>query len=290
MNPLSFNRAYEELDTLEFMRRDASDFWFACVDIEVIKDRRLSPCDKTVFAIVCGHVNVQTRSGPLRIKSIAEEVGCNVRSVQESMKILFERGIIERVERFENGKQRASLYKIIGHLAPCYRGAKSASCGKSTPLRGTKKDTSLRGLNAYEVKDTHPLEREAILLAAGTEAPASDLDLSEGSFWLDKAPVIMKETLDYFLLKTGRAGIAPEELSALYALEKIHTPQRVNKEIAGAIERFQRNGRLSSELTLIYIYKSLRNQNSLKYVKDKSFLKQEMHKEESPDPYAGAYL
>jgi hypothetical protein len=106
----------------------------------------------------------------------------------------------------------------------------------------------------------------------------------------EKVPDIMKETLDYFMIKTGRTGIAPAELTALVNLEKIHTPHRVNKEIAKAVERFCQRGSNLSELTLTYIYKSLQHQNSLKNVKYQSTPKQEIYEEYSPDPYAGAYL
>ena len=124
-------------DALYFQPRGASDFWFACVDIDVIRDKTLSPCDKAVFAVICTHVNVQTRDCPLRVKTIAEEANCSVRSVQESLKALTERGIIERIECFENGKQKASIYKIVGHRAPCYRGAEFAPTVK-TPSGGVQ--------------------------------------------------------------------------------------------------------------------------------------------------------
>lgn len=92
------------------------------------------------------------------------------------------------------------------------------------------------------------------------------------------------------MLKTGRTKISPEELSALLELEKIHTPQRVNREIAEAVRRFQLLGRSLPALTLIYIYKSLQFQNSRKYVKRKLPPGEEFEEDELPDPYAGAYL
>ena len=128
-------------NTLQFQPRGASDFWFACVDIDVMRDKILSPCDKAVFAVICTHVNVQTRDCPLRVKTIAEETNCSVRSVQESLKALVARGVIERIERFENGKQKASVYKIVGHRALCYRGTESA------PAIKTEKNPTHRGAN-----------------------------------------------------------------------------------------------------------------------------------------------
>jgi hypothetical protein len=83
---LPFKSLKLTLDVLEFTGRNSADFWFACVDLAVIKDKAFSPCNKTVFAVICGHVDVQTRSCPLKVKTIAEETGCSARSVQESLK------------------------------------------------------------------------------------------------------------------------------------------------------------------------------------------------------------
>jgi hypothetical protein len=107
---------------------------------------------------------------------------------------------------------------------------------------------------------------------------------------LGDAPSAMRETLEYFLLKTGRTGIGHEELAALRALEGIHTPARVNKEIALAVDRFEKKGRHLSRLTLRYIYMSLRHQNSLKNVRRQSQPQMRAKKETIADPYAGCYL
>ena len=149
--------AIQSNDSFQFQPRGASDFWFACVDIEVIRDKTLSPCDKAVFAVICTHVNVQTRDCPLRVKTIAEEANCSVRSAQESLKALTERGVIERVECFENGKQKASIYKIVGHRAQCYRGADFAPTFGSRTGRGAESDVlSLLEPNIYDIKNTSP--------------------------------------------------------------------------------------------------------------------------------------
>jgi hypothetical protein len=299
-------------DFLEFEGRASSDFWFACVDLDVIKDKTLSPCDKAVYSVICAHANVQTRSCPLRVKTIAEEANCSVRSAQESLKALAKRGVIERVERFENGKQKASFYKIIGHRAPSYGGAESAPSAKnaetttrrdanSAPTSescapgGAENDVlSLRESNINDKKDHSPSERDASLPPddrySSDRYANDDLLAPDEVFAFGGAPSAMRETLDYFLFLTGRAGISPEELSALRALDKIHTPGRVNREISLAAERFRQKNRLLSELTLVYIYRSLQHQNSLKFAKSKALPKWEMRKEVFPDPFEGGYL
>jgi DNA-binding Lrp family transcriptional regulator len=325
-------------ETLEFEGRAPSDFWFACVDIAVIKDSTLSTCDKAVYSVICAHVNVRTRACPLRVKTIAEEANCSVRSVQESLKTLVERGVVERAQCFENGQQKASVYKIIGYRAQCYRGADSAVSANSVDFRGAgdaggaKNDASkgaystpipgfctlrdakndvlsLREPNIYENKAASPSERgtssprganfEEVITPGETANPSEGSSCTNGDDLIapDEAPPAMRETVEYFLLKTGRTGIQPEELSALRALEEIHTPARVNKEIAQAVERFEKNDKPLSSLTLVYIYKSLQYQNSRKHIPGKSPPKRSTSvggfremEENIPDPYAGAYL
>jgi predicted transcriptional regulator len=109
--------------TVEFEAREQSDFWFACVDISVIRDTSLSPCDKAVFAVICSYVNIQSRHWILKVQTIADAAGCGIRTAQKSLQALVNRGVIERISRFENGKQKASTYRIIGHRAKCYESA-----------------------------------------------------------------------------------------------------------------------------------------------------------------------
>jgi hypothetical protein len=237
---------------------------------------------------------------------MAEDANCSVRSVQESLKALVGRGVIDRLESFENGKQKASVYKIIGHRAPCYRGAKSAPPAKNEEIvasrdvnfaptpkfctsRGAENDVlSLRepNINNKKEKDYSPSEREASLPPDDrcvSDRYANDNLLAPDDV-LEDIPAVMRETLDYFLLKTGRVRISSEELSALQALEEIHAPSRVNREIAGAAERFRKKGRLLSELTLVYIYRSLQYQNSL------TLPRNEAPEDEFPDPFEGGCL
>jgi DNA-binding Lrp family transcriptional regulator len=314
-------RGFEERQIgkiLEFEPRKCSEFWFACVDIQVIKDKTLSPCDKTVYSVICAHADVETRTCSLRVKTIAEEANCSVRSVQESLKALVERGVIERTERFENGKQKASSYKIIGHKAKCYKntdlgsdepntadkGAEPAPIAKNVAEMGadfalsinfcTHRDAendspSLREPNINDIKDYSPSEREASLPPQRKpEEKSSDLFVFEDI--LDDVPLIMRETLDYFLLKTGREGISPEELSAIRALKEIHTPSRVNREIFQAMERFKKRPGPPQELTLVYVYRSLQYQNSIRGVHSGSPPSWEAENSGKADPYAGAYL
>ena len=111
--------------------RSKSDFWFVCGDIAVIKDKKLSPCDKAVYMVFCAHADVKTRKTPISVKTLAEETGCGIRTVQKCIKALIKRGVLERKEQYKGGRQTASSYRLIGHNAECYRNA--APTGEPLP-------------------------------------------------------------------------------------------------------------------------------------------------------------
>jgi len=95
---------------------DDRGFWFAVVDIEVIKDRALSLTDKAIYAILCAFASVgDNRSSRPSIGTIAEAANCSKNTVRTAIKNLVSRGVIEREERFCDGRQTSCLYRIIGH-------------------------------------------------------------------------------------------------------------------------------------------------------------------------------
>ena len=79
----------------------------------------------------------------------------------------------------------------------------------------------------------------------------------------EDAPAPMGATVEYFLLKTGRSGISAAELSAVRALEKRHTPARIQTEIGKAVARYQKAGKPLASLSLEYIWEALKHQTSL---------------------------
>lgn len=248
----------EHQECLEFEAREQSDFWFACVDLAVIRDKNLSPRDFKVYCVICSYVNVQTRSWSLRVKTIAEAAGCSVRVVQESLKALIEQGVIERTERYRDGKQLPSSYRIVGHRAACYRSKEPGTPGDEETGRGAESRTpSLREPKTYEKKDT-PTG------AAPAETAPEDSDQGTDGELLpvSEAPSAMRSTAEYLLLKTGRKGLGEEEISALRSLDAHHYPARVQREIDKAVERYGRLGRPLRTLSFGYILSALQHQPS----------------------------
>ena len=132
------------------------------MDSVVMTDPTLSPIDKAVFGVLCVHAGIESRQCFLKIKTIAKEASCSERSVQNSLKTLEERGIIERTERFKEGSQVSSSYQIIGREAPCYTetGCNDFTPPRTTCTRGVQETTP--HINEKSLNDTKDsLTREA---------------------------------------------------------------------------------------------------------------------------------
>jgi hypothetical protein len=76
---------------------------------------------------------------------------------------------------------------------------------------------------------------------------------------LAQAPAVLRETLELFFLKTGRDGLALEELGALRELDTAHTPAVIQKAITAAVQRFARRGQPPGAITVRYVQDSLRH-------------------------------
>ena len=267
------------------VERSAKVFWFACVDIKVLTDAELSPMDKVVYSVLCIHVGTQNRKCNLRIKTIAKEAGCSVRSVQNSLNTLVERGIIERTERFLEGSQVSSCYKVIGCLASCY---------VEEPEEESCEDDGCKSCDTPRTKCTPPVQETTPRINDNSfndnkdsltrEAPLPDFadmplvfengepvipdepvkpDNPEEVCTPEDAPDIMKSTAELFLHKTGRKGLTWPEISALRDLAAKQYPSRVQKEIDTAVKRFLKRGQSLSTLTMNYIAGSLAHQPTL---------------------------
>lgn len=242
--------------TDQTLLNDTRDFWWTCVDLCVIRDKDLSPIDKTVYAVLCSFASVGERKCFPKVAKIAAYAGCSVRSTQESLRRLQSKKYLRRNPRYKNKRQLSSEYILIGHRAG---GASSArmhdvhqgdAANEVAELESLELDTSL------SEKRKEPAKARLKQTDVGADLEA-DLETA-----LKAVPQAMRATVEYFLLKTGRKEITLRELSAIKALEKIHVPARVNHEIAKAVSRYEKRKRPLHTLTLEYIYESLKYQTS----------------------------
>lgn len=265
--------------------RPASHFWFACVDLKVIRDPELSPFDKAVFVVLCSHADTSTRHCRLKMKTIAAEASCSERSVRASLRKLEERGVIVSRPVFVDGQQRASVYEIVGWEAPCYadapaRAAGDAALGRQEVPGGAAGDAarineSPSNENPMDEIDLPPTGAARAAAPEGHdpsregEPPREDVPSAPPSapqevplLPVTEAPEAMRHTAELLLFKTGRKGLTEGEISALRVLAVRHFPERVNREVSRAVERWGARGKPLSGLTFEYIADALKHQVS----------------------------
>lgn len=236
--------------------RSRKDWWFACVDIDVIRDKTLSQSAKFVFTVLCTFVTVNNRGCWPSNDAVAEAAGVSVPTVKRAYAELEARGIIERSARYNQGEGQTSSYtKIIGHNAECYDGQDTPGSPMNTPQL------------TDELPPGSPVSykgnQENNIYYSNEGSPLPDYvprPLPGDIYSSDDAPDIMKPTAELLLLKTGRKNLAWEEILALRELSASQMPARVQKEIERACERFQRQGKPLSSLRFEYIASALRNQ------------------------------
>ena len=227
---------------------DQRDFWFVIVDLCVWEDERLSMVAKAVYTALCTFASVEGRTCWPSTSAIAKRASCSDRSVNRALETLEEYGYLKITRRFKDNARIPSAYSIIGHKT-------EGGC-----------DTVSQGVTTESRKELEPIELDLKdTLSEGEGASPDNIQApTPEEEDLKKIPSAMKETVEFLLLKTGRSGLSPDELGPIMALEKIHVPARIQREITKALERFKKQGKPLSALTFIYIFDSLKFQKSTK--------------------------
>ncbi|MBQ9420074.1 MAG: helix-turn-helix domain-containing protein [Synergistaceae bacterium] len=205
----------------------------------VMFDTSLPSTAKVVYCAILKHVDSETKKCNLYMKTLAQEVGRSIRTIQRALNLLIGKGLIIRRERFgRDGGNVASSFTVI-----------------STDEEGgcDTKDISSRQERRV---NNNTLENNSYL--KGEETPPSE------KLTLNSIPEIMRPTARYLLQRTGRKELKPYEIQALKMLAKIHTPARVQKEIDKACARFAAAGRKLYKITANYLQACLGNQRSFK--------------------------
>ena len=235
-------------ETTNVQINDQRDFWFVIVDLCVWEDERLSTVEKAVYTALCTFASVEGRTCWPSTSAIAKRASCSDRSVNRALETLEEHGYLQITRRFKDNARIPSAYSIIGHKAT--GGCDTVSQGVTTECR-------------KELEPTEPDIKDTLSEGAENAPDEQDILLLEDEV-IKKIPAAVKETVEYLLLKTGRKGLLPEELAPIMALEKIHMPARIQREITKAAERFLKQGKPLSSLSFVYIYDSLKYQKSSK--------------------------
>ena len=264
----------------------SKDFWYASVDINVIRDKKLSQTAKFIFTVLCTFAGLKGRGCWPSNKVLADIADVSERTVIRAYKELEERGVISRSARFKDKAQITSYTQIIGHNAPCYEDEESTpAISDGSDTRDLKPSTPMADrtrISEQDIKDSLTWEAELpnlgdvsisrkvfadiLINRAMHTAQKSQTGQTFRSknpkevYTLEDAPDIMKTTAEFFLRKTGRQGLMWPEISALRKLAATQYPVRVQKEICTAVNRFLKRGQSLGTLTFGYIAGSLENQ------------------------------
>ena len=93
---------------------DDRGFWFAVVDIEVIKDQALSLTDKAIYAILCAFSSVgDNRSSRPSIGTIAELKAINKEMCEALEAIAVKLDMMRPINPFEYGEIRDEIINDI---------------------------------------------------------------------------------------------------------------------------------------------------------------------------------
>ncbi|MBQ4402693.1 MAG: helix-turn-helix domain-containing protein [Synergistaceae bacterium] len=192
----------------------------------VMFDTTLSPTVKVVYCAILKHIDKDTKKCLLYMKTLAQDVGRSVRTIQRAVSVLIDKGLITRQERYaQHG----------GNSASCFALVEAETDNPDTPSCQERQTINNTSFNDNYLKGETPL---------------------------DSVPEVMRPTARYLMQRTGRKGLSKFEVDALKALAKVHTPARVQKEIDRIVDRFRAAGRSLRRLTVNYLQTCLGNQQS----------------------------
>lgn len=263
---------------------DGRVFWWAAVDVAVLRDRELSPWAKVIYAVLCTYAD-RTRVCFPSVATLCSDAGMSERQARYALKELEKSGYVEKRPQFrEDGGQGANLYRIVGHC----RVGEGVAEGGCIPRRGGGAHPAdiTRTKKELDPKDKESLSsREAAMPPVGAEkisgeseekdtvegwvpedpediasaAPASGDGDEPGKETADLSgvPAAMREAAEFLALKTGRP-LRETDIPYLEILEARHVPARVLKAVNEAVERFRRLGRDPASLDWKYVWEMLR--------------------------------
>lgn len=243
---------------------DGRVFWWAAVDVAVLRDRELSPWAKVIYAVLCTYAD-RTRVCFPSVATLCSDAGMSERQARYALKELEKSGYVEKRPQFrEDGGQGANLFRIVGHC----RGGEGVAEGGCIPRRGGGAHHADRTRTKKEL-EKEPLPSEAApegdndssspCSPCETGSPASTEGEDVCEDVVVAVPTALREVAEYYTLKTGRA-VTREDIPTLELLDGRHTQARILRAVSDALDRFAAKGRPASELTWLYVWESLRRQ------------------------------
>ena len=273
-------------------------FYFTQPENAVMFAEDLSQTAKVVYCALLDHMDKKTKRCTLYVASIAAKVHRTVRTVQRSLNQLIKKNLIIRTERYgSDGRNLASMFTVLGCA-----GAQALAKGYKTPLEKMLPAEELPPMEELPpieemvpaeemlpIEEIPPVNGSAATLSGygdstgalmnyteynnntlkGSKLPpeggtpvSEELPEPEESPTLKDVPEIMKTTVRYLLMRTGRKNLRQTEIPLIRSLSSIHKPARIQKEIDRACEIFIKKGRRLFTLSFQYIFACLKNQKT----------------------------
>lgn len=240
---------------------DGRVFWWAAVDVAVLRDRELSPWAKVIYAVLCTYAD-RTRVCFPSVATLCSDAGMSERQARYALKELEKSGYVEKRPQFrEDGGQGANLFRIVGHC----RGGECVAEGGCIPRRGGgAHPADITRSKKEPEKEKEPLPSEAAPgeddnspspCETGVPSSPEGADIREDV----AVPAALREVAEYHTLRTGRP-VTREDIPTLELLDGRHTPARILRVVSDALDRFAAKGRPASELTWLYVWEALRRQ------------------------------
>jgi len=257
------------------------------VEIALLKSD-LSTYERMVYVVLCSYASREGECFP-SLETVASGAGCSVRQVQRALRVLEEKGILRCLAQYRPGdmRQTANVYTILGFPKGPEEAEPKEERPTGPPVPGGRVTIGHPPGDCQSPQEVDPSEvlkrlPDTLYPAAGAARPGGPSPTPEAEIGdthsrhpqekpevtREQVPPAFRETYDLFLLKTGRAGINESELARIEALEKLHTPSRVQEEISKSLERFRNprkpgfHPRDRCELTWHYLWDALKSQKS----------------------------
>ena len=237
--------------------------WELRADMRIFEALGLTAIEKLLFLALAGHADSRGANAWPTVGRLALCASCSERHVRRALKRLEELGLIIRSCRFtKSGRQTSNSYSLSlpeTLFSSDGRNADGEDEREEQP-RAASGHPQSGGLSPRELS---PNNSKTCLPSAGGRGTA-ERGVKGGGREAERelppaaAPFAMRPAAEYLLLRSGRRGLAPDELTALRELERLCLPSAVTGEIMRAAERFGRLGRPLKELTARYLLASLR--------------------------------
>jgi len=238
----------------------------------------------TAFATyVWLHMLADYRTGTVWTNAgrLASELGLHPVTIRRDLAVLRERGYI----RYDSAPGSRELYAVIIEKYDCHFERNDAS-GEQVPLhaplqaplqaplherrasaRGARQNRAPKNIEVRSKKKPSTTatlrvrcaDAQCATLAVGQDVETASTAALSRADALAAVPAILRETLELFFLKTGRAELHAAEFAALGHLEQAHTPAVIQRAMSAAVARFTRRGQSPSDLTLTYVRDSLKH-------------------------------